>query len=154
MFDCWCYHMFVHMLIIYCLFTAFCQLSVIGHNVYGMLLCITYLDVIMFLCACFLSPFIARIALHLICGKCFMMFQYSIYGIICMLSKLVPEIFFSCDGCYFKVLTVPSYYVACHCDSDCVWSIVMLLITYSNNCSMGPWSSFFSLDCYSRPYWK
>ena len=66
--------LFVLLLITYCLLTAFCQHSVIGHNVYGMVLCVTYLDVIMFVHVCFLSPFIARIDLHLICGDHFMMF--------------------------------------------------------------------------------
>ena len=104
--------MFVHMLITYCLFAALCQLSVFGHNIYGMFLCIAYLDAILFVCVCFLSPFLARIVLHLICGEHFMMFQYSVYQIICMLSKLIPEILFSCDECYFKLFAVLSYYVA------------------------------------------
>ena len=92
------------MLITYHLFAAFCQLSANGYNVYGMFLCITYLDVIMFVHVYFLSPFIARIALHLICGECFMMFQYSIYQIICLSSELVPEILLSCDRCYLRCL--------------------------------------------------
>ena len=104
----------------YCLFTAFSQLCVIGPNVYGVFLCIAVLNVTMFVHVCFLSHFIARIALHFICGEFFIMFQYSIYQIICMLSELIPEILFSCDGCYFNLFAVPSYYAACHCDLDCV----------------------------------
>ena len=40
--------LFVHMLITYCLLTIFCKLSVIGHNIYGISLCITDLDVTTF----------------------------------------------------------------------------------------------------------
>ena len=67
-----------------------------------------------------------------------MMFQYSVYQIICMVSELVPEILLSCDKCYFKMFAVPSYYVACHCNLNCVRSIVMVMISYANNCCMDP----------------
>ena len=96
--------MIVHIFITYCLFAAFCQLSIIGHNVYGMLLCIAYLNVITFVHVCFLSPFIARISLHFICGECVMMFQYSVYWIICMLHELVPEIFSAVMGVILRYL--------------------------------------------------
>ena len=49
-----------------------------------------------------------------------MMFKYSIYQIICMLSEFIPEILFSCNGSYFNMFVVSSYYVACHCNLDCV----------------------------------
>ena len=71
----------------------------------------------MFIHVHFLSPLIARIPLHLICGECSMIFQYSVYHIICMSSELVPEILFSSDGCYLQMFAVPNY-AACHCDSD------------------------------------
>ena len=88
------------------------------------------------------------------CRGCFMMFQYSVYGIICTWSELIPEILFSCYWYYFKMFAFPSYYVVCYCDSDCVWSIVMMVIAYRSTCSMGPWSPILSLDCYSRLYWN
>ena len=50
---------FVHMSFTYCLFTVLCQPSVIGHNIYGMSLCIVDLDVTMFFHVCFLSLFIS-----------------------------------------------------------------------------------------------
>ena len=81
-----------------------------------------------------------------------MMFQYSIYHIICILSKLISGILFSCDGCYFNMSVICSYYAACHGDLDCVWSIVMVVVTYDNNCFMGRWSPILSLDYYTRPY--
>ena len=38
----------------------------------------------------------------------------------------------------FNIFVVPSYYVACCCDLDCVGSIVMVVITCANNCSLSP----------------
>ena len=131
--------------------------TVIGHNTYGMSLCITYLDGTMFDCVfsvhvCFLSPFIVVVALQFISGECFTLFYYSIYRIICMLSELVPEILLSCDGCCFNMFAVPSYYVAWCCDFDCIGSFVVVVIAYANNCSMSPRSSILLLNCYSTPY--
>ena len=143
--------LFVHMSITYYLFTVFCQLPVIGHDIYVIALCIADFDVTMFVCVCFLSPFIASIALHYVHGECFILFSYFIYRIICMSSELIPEILFSCDGCCFDMFAVPSHYVACHCDSDCLGSIVMVVITCTNNCPVGPWSTILLLNCYSRP---
>ena len=131
MFECWCYHLCWSLTV-----CSLCQLSVIRHYAYGMFLSITYLDVVMFVFVCFLSPFIIRIALHLIFWEGFMLFQYSIHWIICMSSDLIPEILFSCDGCYSNMFVAPSYCAACHCDSDCVWSIVMVVIVYAN---IVPW---------------
>ena len=68
-----------------------------------------------------------------------------------MLSELVPEVLFSCDGCCFDVFAVSGDYVAFF-DSHCVGSVVMVIVASTNHCTMGPRSSILSLNHYSRPY--
>ena len=38
--------------------------------------------------------------------------------------------------------------------SDFIWSVMVVVITFILNCSMGPQCPIFSLNCYSRPYWE
>ena len=69
-----------------------------------------------------------------------------------MLSKLVPEVLFSCDGCCFDVHSVSGDDAACFCNSYCVGSVVMVIVTSTNHYVMGSWSTILLLNCYSRPY--
>ena len=71
-----------------------------------------------------------------------------------MLSKLVPEILFSCDGYCFNVFAVQSYYAACHCNLDCIVSMVMFVITCTNNYSTGLQYPILLLNHFSRSYQK
>ena len=77
-------------------------------------------------------------------------FLYFLQRILCIPSKLVPLVLFSCDGCCFDVFTVSGYDVSCFCDSYYVGSIVMVMVTSPN--AMGPWSTILLLNHYSRPY--
>ena len=58
-----------------------------------------------------------------------------------MLSELVFEVLFSCDGCCFDVFAVSSDDVACFCDSYYVGSVVMVMGPSMNHCAMAPWST-------------
>ena len=57
-----------------------------------------------------------------------------------MPNELVPEVLFSCDGCYFDVFAVSGDDVACFCDLYCVAS-VMVIVASTNHYAMGPQSS-------------
>ena len=100
--------LFVHMFIIYCLFTIFCQLSVTWHSIYGMFLCITNLDVIMSVHVCFFSP------LWRVFSWCFNILSVR----SSMSSKLIPETLFSCEGCYFNMFVVT------------MWPVIVFWIVY------------------------
>ena len=56
-----------------------------------------------------------------------------------MLSELVPEVLFTCDGCCFDVFAVSGDDAAHFCDCYCVGPVVMVMIASTNHCAMGPW---------------
>ena len=51
-----------------------------------------------------------------------------------MLSEVVSEVLFSCDGFCFDVFAVSGDDVACFCDSHHVGSVVMVMATSTNHC--------------------
>ena len=53
-----------------------------------------------------------------------------------MLGELVPEVLFGCYWCCFYVFAVSVDYVSSFCESYCVGSVAMVMVTSTNHCAI------------------
>ena len=85
----------------------------------------------------------------------FDMFQDSIQWIslsVCMFCCLVMYVSICCYWCQLDMLSVVCDPPASCCELYCVWTVMMIVVSFPNNCPMGLWSTVFLLNCYSWPY--
>ena len=141
---------FVSMSICWCFPNDSCMLSTIWYVTNSFSLCTAGLHITMIIHICLAPPILITVW-HPIWGECFILFVQRTF---CVLHKLVPEVWFSCDRWSFDVFAVSGDDVACFCDSCHVGPVVLAMVTSINHCVMSPQSTILSLNCYSRPYWK
>ena len=79
----------------------------------------------------------------------------------CLLQDLSFCVCLTDPGDITQVWFVLSLHACCSwwliflsCYMYCVWSVVMVMVSFSNYCTLVSWSTFFSLDHYSIPYWN
>ena len=88
------------------------------------------------------------------CLMCFLAVYYS-YCFMCQCCLTDhSRCKFGCYLCWLHMLAVPGDQLSCLCYMYCVWSVVVVMVTLSCYCTMGPWSTLFALNHYSRPYWN
>ena len=96
-----------------------------------------------------------------LCVVCYSyMFHFECFLIIhsgCMCGLHV-FVFFSIVLEYFLMGLLlcprPTDQLPCLCYSYGVWSVIVVMVTLSFYCPMGPLFAIFILNCYSRPYWN